>query len=136
MSDSPTVIRRYIDEVWIGRDVQAADDLVAEDFVRHGPAWEGGDTRGREAFKEALTGFFAIFPDLHQEILRHKMRIRTSGTHTGASFMGVEPTGTEVAFPCLWMIRASNGKVTEEWVSYDSLYVMTQLGVVSLPAAA
>jgi predicted ester cyclase len=143
MSDSSTAIQSYIDRVWIGRDPEAVAELVSEDFVRHGPEWEGGDTHGPEAMKQALTGFLAIFPDLTQEIVEQDirgdkgyLRLKTSGTHTGAPLLGVEPSGTRVEFPCLWEIRAQDGKVAEEWVAYDSLYVMMRIGVVSLPAGA
>ena len=143
MPDMQTVLRRYADAVFNDHDLDAVDDVIASDHVRHGPQWEGGDRVGRTAFKQSFATFFAVFPDLHAEIHRLDVlgeyaysRQTVTGTHTGASFLGVGPTGNSVRFDAQTTYRLRDGKIVEQWVTYDTLAAMQQLGVVTLPPAA
>jgi predicted ester cyclase len=139
MSDR-AVLDRYVDELWNGHRTELIDELVTEDFVRHGPPSLGGDVVGREAFRTELTQLFADSPDLTQHIEARDdrgdttvIRITTTATHV-KSVAGEEPTGNLISIPCLWLIRAENGRVAEEWVAMDTLSLAQQIGMVPAPA--
>jgi SnoaL-like polyketide cyclase len=54
------VARPFGDEVWGRGDVQAADEVLAEDFIEHRPA--PGQGPGREGHKQVLKVWRAAFP--------------------------------------------------------------------------
>jgi len=61
------VTRRFFD-AWNSREVDAFDDIVAPDVVRHCDATPGVEGRSLEHIKEFLRQDSAIFPDSTQTI--------------------------------------------------------------------
>jgi predicted ester cyclase len=57
------------------------------------------------------------------------------GTQTGA-FMGIPPTGKQVAWKVFDTIRVVDGKCVEHWGLMDQMSLMQQLGVIPTPEAA
>lgn len=55
-----------------------------------------------------------------------------TATHTG-SLRGIPPTGKAVRFSGLAIDRVANGKIVEEWVSFNLLDLMLQLGFSLTP---
>ena len=51
------------------------------------------------------------------------------GTHQG-ELMGNAPTGNQITFTGYLFDRISGGKIDEEWVDYDTLHVMQEIGGV------
>jgi len=92
------VVRRFYADVINGRDVDAIDRLLTEDFTHNGEA------RGREGQKQAVRAFLDGFSDLRNEIeiilaeddlvAAHQ---RWRGTHDG-EFLGIAATGRSVEF--------------------------------------
>lgn len=60
-------------------------------------------------------------------------RIMVRGTHR-AAFMGMAPTGREIAIGAINICHLLDGRIAEHWVNSDGLAMMQQLGV--MPAAA
>ena len=60
-------------------------------------------------------------------------RFTARGTHTGM-FQGIPPTGKAGTVSGIAIYRVSGGKVVEQWIEYDQLGVLQQLGVISSPA--
>ena len=54
------------------------------------------------------------------------------GTHTG-DLRGMPPTGRHVTFACVAIDRVEGGKIVEEWVYFNVLDLLTQLGVSPPP---
>ena len=54
------VVERFIEEVWNQGNLEAADELVAEDVFYHEPM---STIRGRELYKEYVQTFRTSFPD-------------------------------------------------------------------------
>jgi predicted ester cyclase len=48
--------------------------------------------------------------------------------------MGIPPTGAEVAFDVIDIVRVRDGKMVEHWNIVDSMALMTQLGAIPAPA--
>ena len=60
-------------------------------------------------------------------------RVTMTGTHEG-EFMGMPATGKSFTIPgvSIWEVRG--GQLISEWVSWDSMGMMQQLGVIPAPA--
>ncbi len=56
-------------------------------------------------------------------------RWTASGTHRSA-FLGVPATGKQFAVTGITILRFAQGKIGEEWVNWDALGLMHELGTV------
>ena len=90
-------VRRFWDEVFNGRKLDAIDGLFTEDYVHHELA--GQEVQGKENLKQSLNVYFKAFPDLHANVEdafaeRDQVvsRVTYRGTHLG-ELMGIGPTG-------------------------------------------
>lgn len=132
------LLRRFMDAINKKR-LDLFDELCGEDYIWHGEAGPTAlnEVRGRENFKNAVAEFTDALPDLHIDIKdmiaegdKVAIRITESGTHTGAEFAGVSPTGKRITWGCIGVYRVINGKIVEEWFNEDSLGIMKQLGAL------
>ena len=57
------------------------------------------------------------------------------GTHKG-DLIGIAPTGKQVTVTGISIQRIANGKIMEEWSTYDMLGMLQQLGVAHMPGQA
>jgi predicted ester cyclase len=121
-------------------DIDAFDDLCAEDYVWRGVDPEGiGEARGLPAFKEAVRSFLKAMPDLHVEILEMvaeddavATHLLERGHHTGSSWLGVEPQGALVEWHAFDIYRIRDGKLAAESFLDDSYTIMKALGIRTL----
>ncbi len=127
------VVRRVIEEGTNRKNLAVFDELVSPSFVDHEAGSESG---GPEDEKELLSSVADAFPDWRwdvQEMLAVDDKVITRyvarGTHKG-EFMGVAPTGKEVAFTGINITRLEGGKIVESWGNSDQLGWMRQIGVV------
>jgi steroid delta-isomerase-like uncharacterized protein len=133
-----SVVQRFVEEYQTGHDVSVAEELLADDFVDHSPF--GPLSPDREGVLALFGMLFGAFPDLRAEIHQQwaegedvVTRKTFHGTHRG-DFMGIPPTGTEVAFDVIDIVRVRDGKMVEHWNVVDSMALMTQLGAIPAPA--
>jgi predicted ester cyclase len=87
----------------------------------------------------AATGLVRGHPNVHLTVDHSiaegdlvAVRISGSGTHTGAGWRGLEPTGKPWQATCNAHYRVTNGKIVDFWVNWDYLSIMQQIGVLSL----
>jgi steroid delta-isomerase-like uncharacterized protein len=137
--DNRKLVRRLLDEVWNSGNLGLVEEVLATDFLRHGPPSLEGVARGPEGFKQLVTMYRAAFPNLRISVEdqvaegdKIVTRWTAHGTH-GGELMGLSPTGKEIAVPGIIIDRIREGKIHEEWVDYDGLGMMQTLG--ALPAA-
>lgn len=130
------IVSEFHQRVLTEKDLDAVEDLVAEDYVEHNPALPDGVLRGRENLVEFWAGLFEAFPDLwiseedafaegDTVVTRHVGR----GTHEG-EFMDLEPTGREFEIDGIDVYRIEDGKLAESWINLDMMGMMQQLGVI------
>jgi steroid delta-isomerase-like uncharacterized protein len=124
-----------VQDAWNRRDVTALANFHAEDCVVESPV-SGGEARGREAIARAYEAFFKAFPDLvmtYDEPLIDGSRVvliaRISGTDRGG-FMGLQPTGRSVDFPCVLLFDLENGLIARERRIYDFTGLAVQVGAI------
>lgn len=128
------VVRRFIDEVWNEGNLDAIDELVAEDHVDHDPA-RGQAPGGSAAMRALIERYRAAFPDVRVElgqlIAEDDLVAGTwvaTGTHQGP-LMGVEATGRKVSVSGIGIDRIRDGQIVESWASFDALGMLAQLGI-------
>jgi len=130
--ENKRTVRRIREEVEEQGDLDAIDEIFAEDVVTHTPM---GEFRGPEAIREMYEsdreGFSDSTEKIHDVIAEGDtvaMRLTERGTHDG-EFMGIEPTGREFEIQTMTFFRLEDGKVAEWWMQPDTLGFMQQLGV-------
>ena len=135
MSDDLKAISRQVLDIFNTGELDAADDLIAADFVGHDPALPE-PLRGVDAFKMQVAGYRAAFSDLQftvEEQVAEGDRVVTrwtaTGTHDG-DLLGIAPTGTMGTTTGISINRVADGKVAEDWTNWDALGLMQQLGAV------
>ena len=134
--ENKALVRRYFEEIWDKGNLDLIDELFTTNFVRHGPTGTEGVVRGLEGFKGLVSMYRTAFPDLQIPIAdviaegdRVVTRWMTRGTHQG-ELMGAAPTGNQASVTGILIDRSSGGKIEEEWVDYDTLHVMQEIGAV------
>jgi predicted ester cyclase len=112
-----------------------ADEILAPDIIMHHPS-SPQPVAGVKNVVGFLGAFRAGFPDMAMKVELAfgademvAVRWRMSGTHT-AELFGIPPSGRKVSIVGTSLLRFSNGKVVEDWVSEDSLGLMQQIGVI------
>lgn len=113
------------------------DEVHDAAFVDHSPAGRGADGA---AFRAGIEELRHAFPDLvvreealAVEVDRALVTVRWSGrgTHRQA-FLGYPPTGREVWFEGLELVRAAGGKLVERWGHWNGESLRQQLAQASL----
>lgn len=135
------LVRRFYEQVWNAGNLEAADEIFAEDYVRH-------DLRPTDAApgpagqRRIAADFRAAFPDLRLEvdlvIAEGDMvaaRWTSSGTNTGP-WGPVAPTGRQARFCGVNIFRIRDGKVVEIWNHRDDLGLRLQLDAPVYAGAA
>ena len=118
------VVRRLVDEVLNGGNLELIDDLYAPELAGAARRW--------------ITPFRASFPDVHMEIVEliaegDKVvgRFTCSATHLGA-WLGHAPTGRRFErVDEVSIFRFRDGRITHAWSLEDTLGRLRQLGLTS-----
>jgi len=127
------LVRRFYDEVWSGGNVDVAEEIFAQDYVRHDlrPTRAAPGGAGMAAIAAAFRG---AFPDLRMDvdlILSDGELVAARWTSAG-TFSGpwgdVSPTGVRATFSGVNIFRIRDGRVVELWNHRDDLGLMEQLG--------
>ena len=139
-SDNQAIIRRFLEEVWNKKNIAVVDELIAPTFVMHDPM-APSLVKGIEGYKQFAHVFQTAFPDLEMRVVdiisegeSAAARWEVAGTHTG-SLAGIAATGKPHNITGMNFCRIVDGKFVEAWGNWDSLGMMLQLGIVTLPAA-
>jgi predicted ester cyclase len=121
------VVRAYY-EAWADGDADAIDSVVAGSYHGHVNALAGIEERDRAALADQVRAHHEAFPESRFEVEeivadgnRLAARVRMRGTHAGDEHEG-EMRG-------LVLLRLEDGKIAEEWASWDYLGLARQLGV-------
>lgn len=125
--------RRFYEEVFNRKNMNALDDLCAPDFKDHTAM--PGQAPGLNGMKEMMGVFVRAFPDMKvtiEDLIAEgdlvAARIAVDATHKGELF-GTAPTNKKITFHATDMVRFKNGKATDAWHYGDDLIALMQLGV-------
>jgi steroid delta-isomerase-like uncharacterized protein len=120
--------RRLYEEAFAQGKPEVVDEVLHPDFVCHDPNSETGEIRGAETMKGEIGYFRNAFPhdffwrveDQLAEGDKVTTRYTMGGTHQG-EFFGVPASGRRVEISGINVDRLEEGKLVEEWASYDLL---------------
>lgn len=134
IEENKSLVRRFYHEIDAG-NLDAMDELVAEDYVDHSPPPFPGFAPGREGLKQAFRLFWDATPGIHeiedQIAERDKVvtRLTARGTHRG-DLPGITATGNEMLMTATVIHRIKNGRLAEKWSDKDVLAMLQQLDVI------
>jgi steroid delta-isomerase-like uncharacterized protein len=135
--DSPTIVRRFTEEVITHGNMDAAAQFVWEDMVEQVPL--PGQGPGMEGLKDILRGMRSGFPDIDFSIKEQisegdkvASRFEWTGAHQG-EFLGVPATGKPVRVSGIVIDRLEDGRFKETRINMDTLGLMMQLGTYHRP---
>jgi steroid delta-isomerase-like uncharacterized protein len=134
--------RRSVEEIWNQGKLEVINELVAEGATFHDPNVPGAKFAGPQGFKQFVEIYRGAFPDvlftIHDQIAegdKVATRWTATGTNKGA-LMGIAATNKRSTVAGTDIGRYADGKLVEEWLSYDMLGMLQQLGVVPTLAPA
>lgn len=129
------LIRRFVEVVQNGHDVDAMDEFFDPTFVNYDIIAGLPDTL--EGSKELHRILFTAFPDakmvIHDQAAAGDKvwTLKTAtGTHEGELFE-IPPTGKQVSWRIIDIMTIRNGKITEHWVVSDFMSLMQDIRAAS-----
>jgi steroid delta-isomerase-like uncharacterized protein len=139
-TDNKQIVQRFIDECWNQGNLDAVSELLADDCRYHDPVFPSL-TSGAENIKNHIQTCRNGFPDLmftiddtiaeRNEVVIHWTAM---GTHKG-QFLGMPPTNKKATVTGTSIYRVEDGKIAEEWASWNLMSMMEQLGIAMATAA-
>lgn len=134
-ASSKTVIQNVMNLLAKG-DTTTVDRYFATNWVNHDPSLP--PLKGLDGAKE-LIRMWKAFSELKVTIEdsvtegdRVAIRFVVDGKHTGP-FMGIPPSGKQIKVLGTGIFRVVNGKATDNWVNFDALGLLQQLGATTIP---
>ena len=119
---------------WNDGDFTLVDQHISPDVVDH-----FDNSQGIDAFKGVIGMFKEAFPDLNLTVedsiasgdkVVHRWSM--TGTNEGA-LMGIPPTGKQLTWTGITIVRMEDGMIVERWANVDILAILQQMGVVPPP---
>lgn len=135
--ENKALVRRFYEEIDRG-NLDAMDELVAEDYLDHNPPPFPGLPSGREGLKRAFKMFWEATPGYHHieeqvaEGDKVVTRLTSYGKHEG-DLPGAPRTGNDLKITSITIHRIANGRLVEKWGEKDVLALLIQLGVMRPP---
>jgi steroid delta-isomerase-like uncharacterized protein len=136
--DNKAVVRRFIEEIFVGGRKETVDELLDDEFVAH--TWPSTTGNPKDDLKAAIDRAAAglsdarfTVDDLIAEGDQVAARLTTGATQTG-EFMGMPATGKRYEIEEIHWFRLRDGKVVEHWHQFDQVGLMKQLG--AMPGAS
>jgi steroid delta-isomerase-like uncharacterized protein len=139
--ENKALIQRFVEEAFNKGNVDVANEVYASTFIAHDPTIPEGQG-SPEQVKQFVNTYLGAFPDGHTTVedlisdgekVAYRWTFR--GTHQG-ELLGIPPTGKQVTITGITINRVSQGKVEEQWNSFDQLGMLQQLGVAPAPGQA
>ncbi len=131
--DNKELVRAYFEKGCVQHDLDAAWDLVSEDYKAHNPA-QPDSPGGLEAHKEMCKAFAEAVRDTSctiEDQVAEGDKVVTRWTFSGCQVKDLPDLpskGNCFNVSGVTISRIANGKIAEEWVSMDDLGMRKQLG--------
>ena len=134
MVDLKDLTRRTWEQLLTAPDLAALAEVVDPDVVNHDTP--PGVPNGREGVLQTIRWLQSAFSDQRYEV--HQVvgeedtvviHATLHARHTG-EFLGIPPTGREIALRSIHIVRYRDDREIETWALQDRLGLMQQLGVI------
>ncbi len=130
---------RFTEETWNKGNLSVMDEGMSPDVVSHAPTT--GVQKGLEAYKQLVTDYRTDYPDLHvtiDELICEGNTVADrwtfEGTFSGPGKTAPMPgTGKKVIAQGTWIGHFKDGKVVEDWYTYDVMNWAQQVGLMPSP---
>lgn len=136
--ENKAIVRRWFEEVMNQGDLNAVDMICtqcAPSFVVNKGVLDDAPG-GLDGVKAVVQSLRTAFPDLEFTIEdqiaegnKVVSQMTVSGTHMG-DMMGLPPTNKRMTINGVSIWLVGEGKLVEEWVSWDTMAMMRQLGAI------
>ncbi|MBP0116481.1 MULTISPECIES: ester cyclase [Bradyrhizobium] len=132
--ENKRIVRRFYEEIDNG-NLDAMDELVAEDYQDHNPPPFPGLRVGRDGLKQVFEIFWKATPGYHKiedqiaEGDKVVTRLTSYGKHEG-DLPGAPRTGNDLMMTSITIHRIANGKLAEKWAEKDVIGFLKQIGVM------
>ena len=131
---------RWFDDVCNGRNRAAAREIFSADHQHHDPSSPGVDA-GPDGMASLAAVYYTGFEDARwtvDDVVASEdtvaVRWTGTGTHT-RELNGIPPTQRRVRVAGMIFFKFKNGKIVKSYDVWDTLGMLTQLGVVPAMAA-
>lgn len=138
--DQNKAIARRVWEVFVDGDLNELDDLVAPNAAFHDTQDPFGDQRGPEHMKSLIQMYRKSFSNMKFDVKNQIAEgdyvctlLEAQADNTG-EIMGYPATGKHARINLTDTTRFADGKIAENWVTWDTLGMLQQLGLI--PAGA
>lgn len=139
-TDPKVVAQRFREDLWNTGDLAIADAIIARDCRIHARIPFATDfVHGPDAVAQLVMFYRLAFSEIQvtvDELIAEgelvAARWTARGRNTG-DLLGLPPTGRETVTTGIDLLRIRGGKVTEGWVSWDTLSLIEQLLVAPTP---
>ena len=122
-TENKALVRRWLEAVFTGGAFSRLEEIFTRNYVLHDPSFPG-EVHGFGGIERYVGAYHGAFPDLHisvedqvEEAGTVATRWTARGTHRG-EFLGIAPTGDEVAVSGIEFDRLVAGRIDEAWVGY------------------
>ncbi len=130
------VVRKMLDGIQNG-GTDGLDQVFAANWVNHDPSLP--PMQGLEGAKQlvalwsaGLSNTRVVIEDSVSDGDKVAVRFKITGTNTG-DMLGIPATGRMVNVTATGIFRIVDGKVTDNWVNFDALGLLQQIGAVPIP---
>jgi len=138
------LVRRHFEEIFNRKDLDACDELMADEYVENAVAPFGtsapGAVHGPRAMRATAEWLIAQFPDIHMTIEAIIAEddlvaclVRSEGTNLGPLNGVIPPTGKRFVARQTHWFRIRGEELAEHWATREDLPAMLQLGVIEPP---
>jgi len=125
------LVKSFCEEVFVNHRLDSLDEFMLDDYIQHNP----DAAQGKAGFIDFFKTIFKAIPDFKYTLFKIAgdgdmvwIYSRTTGTHTGEEWLGVQPSGRQLDFFVVDIFRVQNGKIAEHWDVADTHSLFTQLG--------
>lgn len=121
--ENKALMQRIFKEVLNEGNLEKANELVADDYVYHGPA--GHELTGVEGFKKLMAWFHDVLPGVHYTL----DDLIAEGDKVVCRFTvkGTDESSEQVEFQGMMICRVVDGKEAEVWDLFDRFTIASQL---------
>jgi len=137
--ENKALVRRFYEEIDKG-NLDAMDELVAEDYLDHNPPPFPGLPPGRAGLKAAFKIFWDATPGYHhiEEQIAEGDKVVTRMTSYGKhakDLPGAPATGNDLKMTSITIHRIADGRLAEKWAEKDVMGFLIQIGVMKPPGS-
>jgi predicted ester cyclase len=137
INDAVTAVRNAVDAINDRSLGDRAAELLDPSFIRHDLVELLSDSHGPGGAADFVSMIISAMPDFRlgiEDIFgtgdHAVVRLRMSGTHTGAPLLGQPARGRQLSASTVFIYRVAGGRLAEAWQLVDGLAFYRVAGLI------